>query len=206
MLVPCSSDSKSVTGDYSSEAPEDNAPTYQSSVKKCTTTCYADGSVCVVNYTTPEAIANGELRKSSYATVQLKENASGESVISIHLPQGCARVELVYSDRLPEVAVSTYENEHQQRSVVFRGSKCVKRSRDRHPFHPNEKRFILKRFNDYRQSCPNLHIKEIAQAIWKELKEQTFDDGSLNDDALKYTKERTWKSVCTLLYIQRNTQ
>ena len=102
--------------------------------------------------------------------------------------------------------MSTYENERQQHFVVLRGSKCVKRSRDRHPFHPNEKRFILKRFNDYRQTYPSLHIKEIAQAIWKELKEQTFDNESMNEDVSKCTKERTWKSVCTLLYNQRALQ
>ena len=195
-----------MTEDYSSEAQEEATPPFHGSVKKCTTTCYADGNVYFVNYTTPQAIANGELKQSSYATVQLKENASGESVINIHLPQGCSRVELVYCDKLPELAVSTYDNERQQQPVVLRGSKCVKRTRDRHPFHPNEKRFILGRFDDYRKNFPNLHIKDIAQAIWKELKDQPFEVDSMTEESSRRTKERTWKSVCTLLYNQRALQ
>ena len=207
IIATGSSDSKSVTEDYSSEGPEDSASIFIPDLNKCPTNCYPDGSVYVVNCTTSDAIPIEESKKSSYATVQLKEISPGESVLSICLPPGCSRVELVYDEKLPEVTTRAYDDTSQQHTILVRGKKTGKRSRKRVPFHPKEKSFILDRFDHYRNKSPHLHIKDITRAIWHDLQNRTFEDEPmLNEDEPKRSSKRTAKSICTLLYNQRALQ
>ena len=128
--------------------------------------------------------------------------------MTITVPAGCTHLQIVHEDCIPPQISFLQRPNMVETEMRKEKEKQTSHLRTRNTFHPAEKMYILRRFKYYRKNFPQLRINQIAYAIWRDSQSQFYNNEEereklkAKDD--KMPPQRSYKSICTLLYNYRD--
>ena len=128
--------------------------------------------------------------------------------MTITVPAGCTHLQIVHEDSTPPQISFLQKPSLIQSEVKPEKEKQSSQLRTRSTFHPAEKMYIFRRFKYYRKNFPQLRINQIAYAIWRDSQSQFYgnkdEKEKIEVKGVKMPPQRSYKSICTLLYNYRD--
>ena len=128
--------------------------------------------------------------------------------MTITVPAGCTHLQIVHEDSTPPQISFLQKPNVVEAEIKQEKEKQPSHLRTRNTFHPAEKMYILRRFKYYRKNFPQLRINQIAYAIWRDSQTQFYSNEEekekLKAKNVKMPPQRSYKSICTLLYNYRD--